>query len=373
MSSEWGWYPSLLQGEDLMTSDLDIRFQPIIDCSLSLPPLPCPVVSIVRIVHADNLRRHSKIVCYIDLIMSYTSTASIELSTVTAKRRRESTKSRKPVVTSSGTILACCALALAFLTSLHVFGWDLQWQTENAMLIFALTVVAAWSCPQSPIMFLMLTASVIWCAADLRRESVWWIYLLAYVGRFAITALLIVFTSRARRDLKQAHQLARVDVLTGLPNRQAIMEALEAELSRVQRFHRSFTVAMLDCDGFKAINDQQGHHAGDKLLQNLASALRIHTRTYDCVGRLGGDEFVLLLSEADTDEVPAIIERLRASLHEDLHDDYPSLTFSIGVAIIDPPLDRTTASIDWSECLQRADEAMYAAKRAGRNQTRFFN
>ena len=274
-------------------------------------------------------------------------------------------------VMSSGLILACCTAVITLLTALHLYHWDSNWQTENVLLILVVTIVAAWTCNPSLTLALTFVTTIVWCVADFRRDSIGWVYLFMYSMRVAATLFLVVYSKKVRRDLEQARQLARVDALTGLPNRKAILEMLESELSRVRRLERSFSIALLDCDGFKTINDQQGHLAGDRALQNLAHALRKHTRPYDGVGRLGGDEFVLILSEADSDQIPAIIDRLRIALHDELGSEYPSLTFSIGVTTVRPPLDQSRPMLNWHEYLNHADQAMYSAKRSGRDQTRF--
>jgi diguanylate cyclase (GGDEF)-like protein len=183
--------------------------------------------------------------------------------------------------------------------------------------------------------------------------------------RLVVAVWMVAWIARLRERLAQAHRLARLDSLTGLPNRQALVEALDAELSRTRRFGRPFTVALLDCDGFKGINDRGGHLAGDEVLRRIGFALRQQTRRYDCVGRLGGDEFLLVLSEVDRDDAALIAERLRAALRHFVEREYPSLTFSLGVVTF------RSADLHWEECIRRADDAMYAAKRQGPDQTRF--
>ena len=122
---------------------------------------------------------------------------------------------------------------------------------------------------------------------------------------------------------------------------------------------------MLDCDGFKQINDLKGHLAGDELLRRVSEALRQNTRPFDCAGRWGGDEFLIVLSEVDHDDAQMIAERLRATMRHDVERDHPSLTFSLGVVTV------LNAPAEWQECLRRADEAMYTAKSLGPDQTRF--
>ncbi len=235
-----------------------------------------------------------------------------------------------------------------------------------------LTVVGAWTCPRRPILVLTLIALATESLAEFRQTSDGVVgCFIRFAGRATLNSLLILWTSRVRQNLERAQRSARIDSLTGLPNRQAILDALESELCRARRFRRPFSVAMLDGDGFKAINDQHGHLAGDRALQQIAAALRKQTRAYDHLGRFGGDEFVLILSEADVAEIPAVFERLRTALQNELNSEYPSLTFSIGVVTIRADRDLPSRPFDLFECLRQADEAMYVAKRSGRGQTCF--
>ncbi len=232
-------------------------------------------------------------------------------------------------------------------------------------LFMALLVLTGWTCPRRVALGAALISLFAWCGIEASGAAVWTELLPGQLVRLVVGLWLVAWTHRLRERLARAHQLVRLDSLTGLPNRQALVEALDAELSRTRRFGRPFTVALLDCDGFKAINDGGGHWAGDEVLRRIGRALRQHTRRYDCVGRLGGDEFLLVLSEADREDAASIAERLRAALRHCVERDDPTLTFSLGVVTF------RTAVLDREECVRRADEAMYAAKRQGKDQTRF--
>ena len=232
-------------------------------------------------------------------------------------------------------------------------------------LLVTLLVVAGWSCSRQVAVGATLISLFAWCWIEAAAAANWTQLLPGQGMRFVVALWLVAWIGRLRELLAQAYRLARLDSLTGLPNRQALVEALDAELSRTRRFGRPFTVALLDCDGFKGINDRGGHLAGDEVLRLIALALKQHTRRYDCVGRLGGDEFLLVLSEVDRENAVLVAERLRAALRHFVEREYPVLTFSLGVVTF------RTADLDWEECVQRADEAMYAAKRQGPDQTRF--
>lgn len=229
-------------------------------------------------------------------------------------------------------------------------------------LLIGVLVTAASQCSSRFALGISLLVMSAWSCAEVGfgNATDW----LALLVRFAAVMGLIVWVTRLRQKLVASQRLARIDSLTGLPNRQALIEAIQAELSRARRFHRPFSLALLDCDGFKQINDSQGHLAGDEVLRQIGQSLRQHTRQYDCAGRWGGDEFLVLLCEVSRDDVLAVAERLRAAMRHNVERSHPSLSFSLGLVTIHE-------ASSWEECIQAVDQAMYSAKRQGRDQTHF--
>lgn len=181
----------------------------------------------------------------------------------------------------------------------------------------------------------------------------------------ASMTLMVCWVRLKRRQSDHDQDVARRDPLTGLLNRQAWYEHLEMEIRRARSRHQSFAVALLDCDGFKPLNDRYGHLLGDQVLQKIARVLRESVRAYDAVGRLGGDEFVMVLSEVDLLAAESIIERLRTGLRHGVERDYSGLSVSIGVVLFQSPPETA------EEGLRRADSAMYAAKNRGPGETVF--
>lgn len=164
--------------------------------------------------------------------------------------------------------------------------------------------------------------------------------------------------------LHDAERLARIDPLTGALNRRSWNAVAGQELQRAQRYGTPFAVLMLDCDRFKHINDEYGHEAGDRLLCKLVQAIALETRTVDLLGRYGGEEFVVLLPEAGARQAQQMAERLRqrvAAMSMTTARGTIGVTISLGVAV-DQAGDR-----DLDTLLRRADEALYQAKRDGRN------
>jgi len=150
-------------------------------------------------------------------------------------------------------------------------------------------------------------------------------------------------------------------VLTGVANTRAFKELAEAELERARRYGRTFTLASLDLDHFKSVNDTLGHAAGDRLIHDVGQAIRRRLRRVDIVARIGGDEFVVLLPETNAAAAAVALYHIREAL-QSVADGYgPEVTASFGaVTFVSPP-----ASVE--EMLQLADVAMYQAKNAGRD------
>ncbi|KAA0985796.1 diguanylate cyclase [Pseudomonas sp. ANT_J28] len=167
-----------------------------------------------------------------------------------------------------------------------------------------------------------------------------------------------------REHLEEQRQKALIDPLTGLPNRAAWSERLDHEINQWQQHGNTLLLAMLDLDHFKRINDNYGHLAGDKVLKIIASVLHKRLRGTDFIARFGGEEFVLLMP----DTVPAagakLLEKLRASIEAcpfHFKGEPVTITISMGLTAFKPGEHSDLV-------LKRADQALYRAKHAGRNQ-----
>ncbi len=168
---------------------------------------------------------------------------------------------------------------------------------------------------------------------------------------------LVMFTSGVAETLEAK---AQIDYLTGSLNRHGIEEALAAEIARTRRTSRPFSLLLMDVDHFKEINDSGGHAAGDLALCSVAETIGRIIRVYDHFGRFGGDEFMLLLPETTGERALHTAARIRDELARHSADVHQPVTLSIGVTAChqDEPISRL---------LERADRALYQAKRAGRD------
>lgn len=177
-------------------------------------------------------------------------------------------------------------------------------------------------------------------------------------GFFAITSSLV---ARLRTALLHQRVLARTDALTGVANARTFYGAAQAEIYRSSRTLRAFTVAYVDVDNFKQVNDRRGHLAGDDLLRQVARTMRKNTRAVDLIARLGGDEFALLFPETDAAGALASLARLRVALLREVARAGWPVTFSVGAAtFLRPPRD-----VD--AMVRCVDALMYRVKQDGKN------
>ena len=186
-------------------------------------------------------------------------------------------------------------------------------------------------------------------AADLRLLVLW----TAVAGVVSFTVLRLV--SEIRRQSGELERLASMDSLTGLPNRRVWEDALPREMARSVRGGAPMAIALLDLDRFKDLNDVHGHQGGDLLLKETAAMWPGELRDSDLLARFGGDEFAVLLPDCGAADLLRVVEKLRGATPA-------GATASAGAAVWDGVEEA-------EELIRRADDALYRAKRAGRNRT----
>jgi diguanylate cyclase (GGDEF)-like protein len=191
---------------------------------------------------------------------------------------------------------------------------------------------------------------------------------ITYIVNISLLPLAFIWMMQSRLEWDLLQQ-SIVDSLTGVLNRRGLEQALDRELARSRRYNSDLTVALLDLDHFKRINDKHGHAVGDAILTDVARFLSQRIRKTDVAGRLGGEEFVLLLPHTDAGQSNLILEKLCKELHTSTNKlSAPStITASIGVTTL-----HTRQGLSASALLHEADVALYQAKNNGRNQVRYF-
>ena len=176
----------------------------------------------------------------------------------------------------------------------------------------------------------------------------------------AVLAVAMAGLQMLRRSQALLARLVTQDQLTNVLNARAFADRLSQELDRNRRYPRPLALLYMDLDNFKVINDTHGHQTGDAVLRLVADAMRSSVRQADVVGRLGGDEFAVLMPETDAQLADSAAKRLASSLRN-VFRGTPNVTASIGV------VSCTATEANTDDLLRRADQAMYDAKRMGKD------
>lgn len=189
---------------------------------------------------------------------------------------------------------------------------------------------------------------------------------LPFIDFERVAILAMQFSLEIKKVLlyEMVEELAITDSLTGLYVRRYFFERFDEELNRSARYKFKFACLMMDIDDFKKCNDTYGHLVGDVVLKEIAAIIKQNTREIDLAGRYGGEEFSLILPETERDGAYLVAERIRKKVEENVfkaYDEKLKITISIGVAFY--PKDSNTAE----ELIEKADEALYKAKRSGKN------
>ncbi len=195
-------------------------------------------------------------------------------------------------------------------------------------------------------------------------------------GCIVLSVLLLRWVPEAVRERNSAerlaehlNELAAMDRMTGLRNRQEFMTLADAEWERSKRYGRLLSLLMFDIDHFKSINDHFGHAVGDEVIIRIAKVCTEHKRTSDIVGRLGGEEFAVLLPETCLSDTCMVAEHLRDRISKEtftIGDNEIKVTISVGIS-------EASYGSSCKDFIGQSDVAMYEAKNAGRNRVRVFN
>jgi diguanylate cyclase len=264
-------------------------------------------------------------------------------------------------------LLAAPEIGYAFLSVLFlIFGFGaLRMTSRQATIAWTLTTMGL-----APIFLLTNTPIGMPVATDIERFAAMLCYILtigqcAFVGLYGSSLRKMLYDRSF--ELKEANrrieELAELDELTGSLNRRCIMRMLDEEVSRSQRTKSPCSIALIDLDWFKRINDTYGHPTGDEVLRTFAITIFANIRNFDRFGRFGGEEFMLVLPDTPREAALRILDRLRAIVADlDWSAFSPGMrvTVSAGIATLEPDDIPDTA-------LARADGALYEAKAQGRN------
>ncbi len=223
--------------------------------------------------------------------------------------------------------------------------------------------LASWFASATAGAAIAVASAVIWLADDLLHSPPAphpVILLWNTIVRLVFFGLMVLAIRLAKaHDFQRA--IARTDFLTGAFNSRFFTTLAQREMSRSERYAHPFTVAYLDLDNFKLLNDTLGHTAGNQCLQVIVATMQAHLRRVDMLARIGGDEFAVLLPETGQKAAKAVVEKIKDSLLTQMRNSEWPVTVSIGVlTCLKPP-----ATVE--DMLHKVDAQMYCAKRSGKN------
>ena len=262
----------------------------------------------------------------------------------------------------SGTVILFIALSGIALVGVldYLTGHDIS----MSLFYLAPVAIAAWYNGRLATIGIACLSCVVWYAADTATGYIYaqsWIPIwnaIIRLGFFLINGLLMV---ALHDSLFRERSASRTDILTGISSRRAFEERLEHGLGLARRTRNPITLAYLDIDNFKTVNDRHGHAEGDRVLRVTGQTLKDATRQTDTAARLGGDEFALVLPNTDRHGAEELLSKLRLDLYKSLVSSALPVTFSIGaITFFDAPHNANQA-------VEAVDALMYAAKRQGKD------
>lgn len=262
----------------------------------------------------------------------------------------------KPIWLGLGILLLGTVAFLDYITGVE-FSFSLFYLLPIALI--------SWTLSERFGLAFAILSSCVWIAVDIwsgngNRTSNLLAYMWNATARLGFF-LLPVFMIRLNRAMQHERILARTDFLTGVLNARYFRELAQMEINRSFRYKRTFTIAFIDVDNFKIINDTFGHTIGDTVLRAIATNMKSHLRRTDFVARLGGDEFVALLPETNEQVAPVAMANMQRALLKEMDEKGWTVTFSIGALTLTAP----QLSVD--EMIGRADQLMYVVKNNGKN------
>jgi diguanylate cyclase (GGDEF)-like protein len=264
---------------------------------------------------------------------------------------------------------------ISILVSLLIGYYDYQTGTQISMLLFYAVpiLVSSWYCGKLEGIIVAFFAASSWLIDNLTNQpyggNVTIIFWNAFtrLSIFVLIAYIISLQAQLRSALEREKLRANTDRLTGLLNKETFRGRVEDEILRSRRYNHPLSLAFIDLDNFKQVNDIQGHARGDKLLQQISDIITHTIRGIDIAGRVGGDEFAICLPETNEEQVGKAIDKLVKALAIMTNQSGWQVTASIGVVTCTEVCFTETYDV----LLGTADKLMYAAKEKGKNAAEF--
>lgn len=264
------------------------------------------------------------------------------------------------------SILISVASVMVLLVGIlhHIAGPELS---STVFYLIPITLVT-WFTKRSIGLFISMLSALTWLVADLTSGATYSSSDIPYwngVARLSSFFILTFILSALKSTLNQEKEYSRIDFLTGIRNRRDFIELVNIEINRARRYERPFTMACIDLDNFKTVNDCFGHTTGDILLRLVAQTIQGNIRATDTVARLGGDEFAILMPETGRDVAEVMMRRVQKINLDIMREHRWPITLSIGVVTFSSP----PSTVD--ETLRISDQLMYTAKNKGKNSIQY--
>ena len=264
-------------------------------------------------------------------------------------------KLNKAVLGFIGFVLICLLGFIDFVT-----GYELSFSLFYLLPI----VLVTWYLGKNAGLAASAFSAVTWLAADVASRQYYLdpiLYGWNTSIRFGFFLIVTLLLSRLRDLLTFERARARIDYRTGAANARYFKELAQVEIERSRRYQRPISVAYIDLDNFKEINDRHGHEIGDRVLNSVSHEIHRVLRTGDVIARLGGDEFILLFPETDPAAAMGAVSKIRSNLALEMQKNGWPVTFSIGVVTC------LEAPRSVEHMTRAADELMYSVKAGGKN------
>jgi diguanylate cyclase (GGDEF)-like protein len=265
----------------------------------------------------------------------------------------------KPTVLVLGIVLAI---------GLGIIDYATGFEISFALFYLIPVFLVAWCAGTAPGITVAVVSAVTWQVANVLAGEAFTSPFIPYwnsATRLSFFLVVTILVTKLKHALERERVLSRTDHLTGALNSRAFLETLDLELSRVRRRPRALSLAYLDVDNFKTVNDQQGHSRGDELLRVVGELMSRSLRRVDSLARLGGDEFAILLPETDRAGAETVFAKLEDGLTRAMALHGWPVTFSIGVVTCMDAPETADALI------AAADSLMYRVKHGGKHGIRY--
>ncbi len=257
---------------------------------------------------------------------------------------------------------AAVAYSIAMLVMIAMGDYAIGRELSLSLLYLIPVMLITWKCSATAGVATSMLAYGLWAVITLLQTGRTYLPYVLWEGALKlVTALLLIFAlSRLKDSLTRVNLLARKDSLTDLANRVSFYELANHEMSRCKRYGGAISIAFIDLDNFKALNDRFGHDTGDEALRVVAQTLRAQLRSTDVPARLGGDEFAVMLAGMDARGASQAMQILQSRLLSAMQERGWRITFSIGLATF----NKIPESVD--QMIKHADMLMYKIKREGK-------